>query len=703
MNESPEKPSGVRILRWILLIIGAVALFFAGSKFIFHFRPFIPQKGFYVCCNLIAIGFLIWMLMPILRRLVALERRFFRWFLTWRILRRVLVSVGILALLLPLFYAEENWRGQRAWENCKRELEAKGVVLDWNKFIPPPVPDDQNFFKAPKMMEWFVRSTNTISSPNTNGLSQRLSNAYTTNNPVVLAEWTWQRLLTAKNIAAADSENADLVLKYSSTPSHLHTFVEANVPPVVDETPRTPQSYASPDLNRRISRLLQNVVGTNIIIGLRGEWLLAKSHAEIKPARIILLSGMKPDPEIVAWFTQCFPTNATGGGSPRIHVEPPIGTIPFPNTFRVILDSAYSVADFLAWSDQFAPDFDLVREALKRPYARMDGDYSKPHEQPIPNFVTVRMVAQTLAQRAKCELLLGQPDKALQDLTLMHDMCRLLEAAPTGKPMTLVSAMINVAVTGLYVYTLANGLESHAWKESQLVVLQKQLAEINLAPFMIGAFACEPAGSVSWLEHNKPSELFNLSAIVTRSNRPETLWDKIRSLKGRWWDFVPHGWICQNIVHYRKITDDIHASLFDGSGLVTPKKADRAARMLEDKLDQPGLFDSLAAIAIPNFSKALQTFAFNQTKANEAQIICALERWRLAHGNYPETLDALVPQFMEKIPHDIIGGQPLHYRRTPDGKFLLYSIGWNETDDNGSPGTLADVKNGDWVWQYPLQ
>jgi len=41
----------------------------------------------------------------------------------------------------------------------------------------------------------------------------------------------------------------------------------------------------------------------------------------------------------------------------------------------------------------------------------------------------------------------------------------------------------------------------------------------------------------------------------------------------------------------------------------------------------------------------------------------------------------------------------LHYHRTENGKFLLYSIGWNETDDGGTPGTLADVKKGDWVWQ----
>ena len=95
----------------------------------------------------------------------------------------------------------------------------------------------------------------------------------------------------------------------------------------------------------------------------------------------------------------------------------------------------------------------------------------------------------------------------------------------------------------------------------------------------------------------------------------------------------------------------------------------------------------------PNFTRATQTLAHNQALVNEGQIACALERYRLAHREYPETLDALVPQFIEKLPHDIIGGQPLHYRRMADqpsqssgsasGKFLLYSIGWNETDDGG--------------------
>jgi hypothetical protein len=107
-------------------------------------------------------------------------------------------------------------------------------------------------------------------------------------------------------------------------------------------------------------------------------------------------------------------------------------------------------------------------------------------------------------------------------------------------------------------------------------------------------------------------------------------------------------------------------------------------------------------MVVPNFIKAWQTTARTQTFVNEAQIVCALERYRLAHGEYPE---ALAPQFIEKLPHDIIGGKPLHYRRTNSGRFLLYSVGWNETDDGGhialTKGGSEDREHGDWVWHYP--
>src|SRR6185369_16651145 len=74
----------------------------------------------------------------------------------WRYLRWTLIALAGFATLAVLFRTVENWRGKRAWEQCRRELEANGAVFKWDAYIPPAVPDDQNVFNAPKMTEWFV-------------------------------------------------------------------------------------------------------------------------------------------------------------------------------------------------------------------------------------------------------------------------------------------------------------------------------------------------------------------------------------------------------------------------------------------------------------------------------------------------------------------------------------------------------------------
>src|SRR6185436_7293424 len=118
------------------------------------------------------------------------------------------------------------------------------------------------------------------------------------------------------------------------------------------------------------------------------------------------------------------------------------------NSFRVVLDRSqiFTASEYLRWSDQFQPHFDLIRQALKRPHARMDGDYEQPFAIPVPNVKTFRLASQTLAQRAQCYLLLGQPENALRELTLIHQMLRLLDA----KPITMMSAMLQVALTGVH-------------------------------------------------------------------------------------------------------------------------------------------------------------------------------------------------------------------------------------------------------------
>ena len=86
---------------------------------------------------------------------------------------------------------------------------------------------------------------------------------------------------------------------------------------------------------------------------------------------------------------------------------------------------------------------------------------------------------------------------------------------------------------------------------------------------------------------------------------------------------------------------------------------------------------------------------FAQTAVNQGIIACALERYRLAHGHYPETLEHLIPEYLSAIPSDVVRGRPMIYENDGDGKFTLRSVGPNQTNDRNKPGS------DDWLWSFP--
>jgi hypothetical protein len=291
--------------------------------------------------------------------------------------------------------------------------------------------------------------------------------------------------------------------------------------------------YASSDVRKQLTESLENAMGANAL-GSQGSALLIRPLNQIRPLRIVCHSeNMPPDAEMIEFFTELFPQASARLGSPRIWVEP-AGT----NSFRVIVDSA-SAADYLAWSDQFNPDFNLVREVLKRPFARMDGDYSQWFTMPIPDYVSVRAVVQTLAQRAQCYLLLGQPEKALPELTLLNDSRRLLESAPTGKPMTLVATMIDAAVVDLYADTITEGMRLGAWHEPQLIELQQQRDELKLS-LIAESFRAERAGMCSYFE-----QLLSHDTGV---------WEFVKSESHL---AMPRGWLYLNLITIAKFHQDV--------------------------------------------------------------------------------------------------------------------------------------------------
>lgn len=70
--------------------------------------------------------------------------------------------------------------------------------------------------------------------------------------------------------------------------------------------------------------------------------------------------------------------------------------------------------------------------------------------------------------------------------------------------------------------------------------------------------------------------------------------------------------------------------------------------------------------------------------------LLALHRFKADYNHWPASLGELVPGYLSRLPEDPFSGEPLKYRRSPDGNFVLYSVAENLQDDGGTPvGTKA--------------
>lgn len=582
-------------------------------------------------------------------------------------IQRYLFGLACLATLIAGIYAVENWRGKRAWESCRKELEAKGAVLDWSAYIPPAIPDEQNIYKAPMMTEWFMRQpdrkvTTKIFFNRLPGLKDFVADKQAIALVQVIPPQ--QPLPEGQSDAVYDYIQS----QFTTSPNESDTAIREKLKKLIEDRKSVVPATTAPRLE-----------------GAQNITLVSHDAVQLPPLRIVIRTEQSPSKKQLEEFLS--PLSSA-----------PLKVVSLTNAFRVLLkteaDDEVAAQDYLEWCNQFKSEFEAIRTALQRPCARLEGDYSHPFSQPIPNFVTVRMVAQTLAQKVQCHLLLNQPDEALRELTLLHDFRALLELEPTGQPMTLVTAMINVALVGLYETVVADGFRLGIWQETQITELIKQQSEIELTPPMIDAMKSHQGALTFMLLGSK-----DVSGSFFRATHGEKigLFRRLKSPEWLMFDVAPSGWVHQNTVVVASLQQKFIEALSSSRELIDPSAWKETMNHMTEVLDNPSPYNLVARIAIPSLSKAMETTGMNQSKVHQGLIACGLERYRAAEGEYPETLQALTPRFLQKIPADIIGGQPMKYQRTDDGKFLLYSVGWDEKDDGGVTSENVN-KPKDWVW-----
>jgi len=92
----------------------------------------------------------------------------------------------------------------------------------------------------------------------------------------------------------------------------------------------------------------------------------------------------------------------------------------------------------------------------------------------------------------------------------------------------------------------------------------------------------------------------------------------------------------------------------------------------------------LAQMLLPALGRARDEGEKVRARYHALRVVLALKLYRAREGAYPDQLTWLVAErLLPKIPPDPFSGKPLRYKLL-QGKFLVYSVGPNFTDDGGS-------------------
>jgi hypothetical protein len=525
-------------------------------------------------------------------------RRIGGFFWSWGFLKVVLWVIT----LIVLFYAEEDWRGARAWAATKAKWEAKGETLDYRKFFAPPIPDTQNLGAIPLFRLERVEGHGGPSYLDDVPLRKAMQEG-----------WSYDVLPTANGWIWGDPPDVGKI-KASISTEYAKTF----------------------------------------------------KHAPPSDDPLIQLTALYP----------------------------------------------------------FLPE--LLEAAAARPYCRFayDDTQALPAARALDLITGQIGLAKVLTLHAILALDEHQSDLALADFKAISKL-----GAAAGDDPGLVGGLVEIGLSSISLEILYDGLALHAWSDPQFVEIDRVLQSMDFLAtyrFAIRSEAAVCVGNYDYFKIGHRSEVglmldvwespksLNLPPSVVR----DSLIDAYAFLNKHWaggYALWPGGWFDHNKAREVECLLREIQNVDDRGRRAFPEQHDR----LEQKIEQDrksisawAPWNALSTVTLGDGRNMADKFAYTQTRVNEARIACALERYRLAHGVYPPTLDLLVPDAISGLPHDIMNGQPYHYRLRPNGTFLLYSVGWSQTDNGGkasfvqqsydAPGHPSpDVRHGDWAWPTP--
>ena len=340
---------------------------------------------------------------------------------------------------------------------------------------------------------------------------------------------------------------------------------------------------------------------------------------------------------------------------------------------------------------EWESDIEQLRNFAARPYCRFHQDYARQMWREDQVSPVLCGYLRLVGLRSTALLAVGRKDEAFADALLVLRLVDHSRQQPRA-----IGGLMRLYRQTEGLQPVWEGLRCRRWSAAQVKELQARLRALDILPDYPVHVRNDAAASADLIEAFLPAR--RNSGVVPMAERRDP------SLQGLYAAFrllYPSGW---SLMDQSAGWAFLHRVTADA---VDPVKRRVYSLSPEWTVPSWGTSDPLFPVFVaPKLQAmghdAVAVYPMLQTALDEAEVACALERCRLARGRFPARLDDLVPDFMDRLPHDLHTGEALHYLPSGDG-FRLYAVGGRQVDDGGRPserqsGGYPDPLSGDWVW-----
>lgn len=316
----------------------------------------------------------------------------------------------------------------------------------------------------------------------------------------------------------------------------------------------------------------------------------------------------------------------------------------------------------------------LAAEAGQLPHGRYPMDLSWGANTLLPHLAKLRK----LALLAEFHSALN-PDASVRDITTILGMAGTLDAEPV-----VISKLVRGALLNIAGVSLERRLEQGNMEDSQLKTLAGLFAASTKTNQMVQGLIGERAMMAYYFRMS----VVDFQKLANNDDAPEVKsGPPTPGRRSVFWAVT--GFFDRDLRFYLESMESniVLAATY-------PKNVAQITNA-ELQIEQTSRrnYYIFSSLLLPSLTAGNFKEANNVAFMRSAQTALAVERFRLASGHLPQTLDELMPRFLPAIPEDPYDGHPLRYHLLAKG-YVVYSIG-RDGVDNGGRERPAAAKSSD--------